>query len=347
MSTVTLFTLDHPRGLEGATLVAEGALQVVYAHGGRRAAVASHLVTRVIREGDPLEHELLRLDALLAHGELAAAEAAAARFLAAERPAWAAARAAGVGAAARLLRARLEGRGAAEAVPLWQRALELAGATRPAARACAGLGDAALLAGQLELARQSYGRLAKGDLSVLPPWRFLGELGLLRVQIAEGRAAEALPGLEALERVPDPFAGEAAMLARVVRAETLARLRRDREAAELLECLREDPGWAGSPVLPRAMNALAAIYLAMGGKRPDGTWRPEGVLAGLPVRLRIVRYGFTDVVERATALAGAVAGLRLSGQEEIAEMLGAELAKRFPNAKAVRELLPAGRAPGD
>ena len=350
MATVTLFTLEHPRGLAGATLVEDGPLELVYEHGGRRGAVPAHAVVRVVRTGDRHEAELLRLDGLLARAAWRAVEARAAAMLETPGlPGWAAARAAGTLAAARLLRARVEGRGADEALAAFARAESLARGTRLWARASYGLAEAALLAGQLERARAAFARLATGELAALAPWRWLGALGLLRTQVAAGQLAPALEGLAALEQTAgaDPFGVEAAMQARVVRAEVLLAQGKPRAAAELLEPAREDPVWAGSPLLPLALNTLGAIYRASAGRHPDGSWKPEGLLAALPLHLRVVRYVVTDAVERARALAGAVAGLRLAGQAEVADMLAAELAERFPQAAAARELSHAPRAPGD
>lgn len=351
MVAVTVFTLEHPRGVADATLLAEDALGLTWERAGVRRRVASHEVIRVHRQDDPHEGPLLRLDALLARAGWEAAETGAAALLARpDLPAWAASRAAGTRAAARLLRARLEGRGALDALAAWEQALARARGTRLEARAVYGAGEAALLAGEPERARVLFARLAAGDLSGLDPWRWLGELGRLRAALLAGTdPAGTLGELAALEEAAGraPYGLEAALQARVVRARALLELGRVRAAAELLEPLREDPAWAGSPLLPSLLNTLGAIYLASGGRRPDGTWQPAGLLAALPLHLRVVRYVISDAVERARALAGAAAGLRLTGQHELADMFAAELAARFPQAAALRELCPTPRAPGD
>lgn len=344
-----MITLEEPRGID-VTLLDEGATQVVFERGGRRTTLPAHEVVRVVRD-DAREKPLLRLEALLAHGELEAAEREATQLLGTRGlPAWAAARAASCGASARLLRTRLEGTGAAQALAWCERALTLAGTSRLVPRATLAVGEAALLAGDVARVRAAFTRLAEGDLAVLPPWRHLGRAGLGRVLAREGKFDEAEALLEALEREAetDAFATEAAMQARIDRAR--ARLaRRDRQGAiDLLEPLRESPEWAHSPLLARALNTLADAYLEVAGRGPDGTWQGHGILAGMPLRLRVVRYALSpDQVERATALAAGAVALRLTGQDEIADMFEAELRTRFPTAAAIATFLGAPRLPGE
>lgn len=326
-------------------LISEGARELVFTRGGERVTVPARAV-RAYRHGDTppeLDHALQRME----RGDFAAAERLLAPLVAGEG--WVRAHAGFHRANARRLRAELEGTGHAEGLQWLAAWRAQEGEHWLAPLAAVAEGDAALAAGQLDVARAAFERLAgfaeRGALTA--------RLGLARVALARlGSAAQAAPGGAALgEDRPDAgLAGligeletleedalvpgdlDTVLLARVARAGALSRRGAPQDGLELLLPLLDTPGFVRSPWQGAVLNAIPELIADLAGRAADGSATREARVAASYFVNRALRYGEAQPLERARTLALAVEVNTLSGREDIALMARTELGRRFPTS---------------
>ncbi|HZV01584.1 MAG TPA: tetratricopeptide repeat protein [Planctomycetota bacterium] len=193
-------------------------------------------------------------------------------------------------------------------------------------------GEAALEAGLLDESKTAFEALAK---NAGVPWQLLGRWGLARVMAAKGDKDTALADLEKTEKdaLADEWSNEAAQLCRISRAEILASQRKIEAAAKLLTDVIELEAWAHTPAKNKALNLLGDLCLEMGGRQEDSAPNKEGLLAGLPFWLRVVRHAPLDPIERPRALHYACKASEAAGNKERAEILRGELRSRFASSR--------------
>lgn len=312
------------------TIVSEGAREVVFTRAGDRTTVASKDVV-ALRHGDTpgeLDHAFRRME----KGDFRATEKLLEPLEA--REGWVRAHAGFHRANARRLRAELEAAGHDEALALLKAWREREGEHFLAPLAALVTGDAALVAGNHDLARTEFTRLGTYGEHV----SLSSRLGLARVKLATSKdPAEALAELETIENdalVPGDM--EAILLSRISRAVALGKKGSARTGIELLEPLIDTPGMLASPWNGAVLNTVAELVADLAGRTPDGAAKPEARVAALPYINRAVRYASAQPVERARTLALAVEANELAGRHDVAALAKTELARRFPTSVYVK-----------
>ncbi len=309
------------------TVREEGVAKVIYEEGEEKHEVESWRV-RWLRHGDA-PAELDEALARVTFGDMKAAEEVLSGLSKRDGPTWLAVHAGFHAANARRLRALLEGKGHDEALERLVAWRKQHGDHFFAPQAALAAGEAALEAGVA--ANGHFEALVAGGGA---PWKLLGRWGLARCKSLKD-ADGALADLEKLEKdaLADEWGNEAAQLARVERARVLLGKGSHEEAAKLLNDVIELEAWVGTPARVRALNLLAEVCVALGGRAEDGKPRPEGLLAASPFWLRVVRYAPLDPIERPRALAGAYRASVAGGATERAEVFKSELLGRFGGSR--------------
>jgi tetratricopeptide (TPR) repeat protein len=312
----------------------ENAVKFVFEEKGKKVEVEGWRVRSVRHADSP--PELAQALARIPQGDFATAEKALEALSQRENaPAWLKTHASFHQANARRLRASLEGTGNEEAVSLLEKWFELEKGTEHWLHPSAALawGEAAL-AGGLE-AGPAFRLLEEGHASASWPWRLLGEWGrgsrLMQAQEFE-KAASLFEKLETTALAQE-YGHEAAQLARIGRAEALGKLGKTREGAQLLAEAVDYDAWQGTPARARGLNVLADLVCDLGGRNPDGTPTPAGLIAALPFWTKVVRYSSHLPLERARALAGAHKASLAAGATGRAAHMKKELTARFPSSK--------------
>ncbi len=306
------------------TIVSEGAREIVYTRGGTKKTVPSSDV-RTLWHGEApgeLDHALRRME----KGEFKAAEALLEPLE--KREGWVRTHAGFHRANARRLRAELEGTGHDEAIALLKAWREREGDHWLAPAAAIATGDAAVLAGQHDLAKTEYGRVAGyGD-------KLAARRGLARVALATSTdAAPVLAELEAIENDALETGGvDAILISRITRAAWMGKNGKAKEGLELLVPLVDTPAMVASTWHGAVLNTIVELIADLTGRMPDGSARPEARVAASYYANRAIRYASAQPVERARTLAFAVEANTLAGRHDIALMAKTELQRRFPTS---------------
>jgi predicted negative regulator of RcsB-dependent stress response len=317
------------------TIVEENATHVRFQQGEAKKQADSWKVRWMRRDGTPEDYE--KALAAIPRGDFATAELAMTRVYKAERPDWLMAYAWFHSANTRRLQALQEGAGHADA---WRALSQWRSENEDhffAPHAALAAGEAALEAGLLDESKTAFEALAK---NAGVPWQLLGRWGLARVTAAKGDRDAALADLEKTEKdaLADEWSHEAAQLCRISRAEVLASQRKIEAAAKLLTDVIELEAWAHTPAKNKALNLLGDLCLEMGGRQEDSAPNKEGLLAGLPFWLKVVRHAPLDPIERPRALHYACKASEAAGNKERAEILRGELKSRFASSRWTKGL---------
>ena len=85
-------------------------------------------------------------------------------------------------------------------------------------------------------------------------------------------------------------------------------------------------------------NLLGDLCLEMGGRQEDSAPNKEGLLAGLPFWLKVVRHAPLDPIERPRALHYAYKASLVAEKKERAALLRGELESRFAGSRWTKAL---------
>jgi hypothetical protein len=325
MSKDTVWLRGERAPRTDVAILDESAVKFVFEEKGKKVEVEGWRVRSVKHADSP--PELGQALARIPQGDFATAEKALGDLAARENaPAWLKVHASFHRANARRLRASLEGTGHEEALDLLSKSVVDGHWLQPSALLAIGevgleLGASAKNAFGLLLTQPSFGE----------PWRKLGLWGHALTKEPE-KTVELLEKLEK-EALATEWCHEAAQLARIGRAEALAKLGKTTEGAQLLAEAVDFPAWQGTPARARALNVLADLVCDLGGKNPDGTPTPAGLIAALPFWTKVVRYSSYLPLERARALAGAHKASLAAGATGRAAHMKKELTARFPASR--------------